>query len=283
MSDDPEQERLRAHRRAAAATDREPSDRTSNDTAVPGKQTQPERHVCLEHPPRKPSLLDDLLPRDRADLERRVAAAIARDQELVIGALPLGGTFVGPRGSYHDAIAVDRAEIAMRTLRAHSSSFGALAGTILRLRGASDVVIMQGAEAAAVVEAIVGAAVAPRAAAPPRAADPAKRDPTLIADLKRRSVPTFLDGSPNPEFDPNTPGHIAAHFKREQGRTGSDSPYRWRNPEGYQAQHPNGRPFAIFGEPPGTRLHWGTIEDNSKLQAKREFGQTPTIRPKPLP
>jgi len=104
----------------------------------------------------------------------------------------------------------------------------------------------------------------------------------LIADLKQRSVPSDRQGNPNPDFDPNTPKHIADHFKNEQRRTGSDSPGKWKNPPGYQAQHPNGRLFARHGEPPGTRLHWGTAADN-QLQKIREMGQTPRQPPKPLP
>lgn len=109
------------------------------------------------------------------------------------------------------------------------------------------------------------------------------RDLSLKDDLKLRSVPTFLDGSANPKFDPFTPSFIAGHFKFEQRRTGSDNPRDWLNPKGYDAQHPNGRPYAIYGEPPGTCLTWGTIEDNRKLQKPREFGQTPHLPEKPIP
>lgn len=109
------------------------------------------------------------------------------------------------------------------------------------------------------------------------------RDLSLKDDLKLRSVPTFLDGSSNPKFDPFTPSFIAGHFKFEQRRTGSDNPRDWLNPKGYDAQHPNGRPYAIYGEPPGTCLTWGTIEDNRKLQKPREFGQTPHLPEKPIP
>jgi hypothetical protein len=111
------------------------------------------------------------------------------------------------------------------------------------------------------------------------------RDRSLVDDLKLRSVHTLRDGSPNPEFDPFTPRFIAGHFKSEQRRTGSDDPRAWKNPKGYAAQHPNGRPYAKYGEPPGTRLTWGTVEDNRDLQKPREFGQTPKLpdNPKRLP
>lgn len=111
------------------------------------------------------------------------------------------------------------------------------------------------------------------------------RDRSLVDDLKLRSVDTLRDGSPNPAFDPFTPSFIAGHFKSEQRRTGSDDPRTWRNPKGYAAQHPNGRPYARYGEPQGTRLTWGTVEDNRDLQKPREFGQTPHLpdNPKPLP
>jgi hypothetical protein len=108
------------------------------------------------------------------------------------------------------------------------------------------------------------------------------RNPALISQLKRRSVPTDKRGRPNPHFDPNTPGHIAAHFKREQARTNSDSPKQWRNPPGFEAQHPNGRPVAVHGEPPGTTLHWGTIRDH-KMQSAREEGKTPRPHVVPIP
>ena len=309
---------------------------------LPGKQTLveaelaraiplPRLDVCPEYPPRQPSLLDDLLPRDKADLERRMAIATVRANELVIGALPLGGVFMGKREHYRIAIEVDRAEIGMRTLTAHTTMLGAIAGSILRLRGAPDVTIMQGAEAGAVIEGVIGAlsrrgtaptltppkpitmtsepmVKAPAAKAPaptaPAAKAPAAKTPTaqppaatavaatsssnrrssgLISDLKWRSVKTNLDGTPNPRFDPRTPSHIANHFKQEQIRTQSNSPRKWKVPNGYQAQHPNGQLFADVGEPVGTRLHWGTVEDNRDLQKPREMGQTPHKQPKPLP
>jgi hypothetical protein len=271
--------------------------------------------VCPEYPPRQPSLLDDLLPRDKADLERRIAIATVRANELVIGALPLGGVFMGKREHYRVAIEVDRAEIGMRTLSAHTTVLGAIAGSILRLRGAPDVTIMQGAEAGAAIEGVIGAlsrgatarpptkspTIAAKAAAPKPPAPKAppkvtrtaaaaksssssnRRSSSLIDDLKWRSVRTNLDGSPNPRFDPKTASHIANHFKQEQIRTQSNSPRKWKVPNGYQAQHPNGQLFAEVGEPAGTRLHWGTVEDNRDLQKPREMGQTPHLPPKPLP
>ena len=313
------------------ATDAGSKTNGTSHAPLPGKQTLVEAElaraiplarldVCPEYPPRQPSLLDDLLPRDKADLERRIAIATVRANELVIGALPLGGVFMGKREHYRIAIEVDRAEIGMRTLSAHTTVLGAIAGSILRLRGAPDVTIMQGAEAGAAIEGVIGALSRGVAARPPtgrsgsRAAASAatkpaskkrpsnatrppparplpapaniagqRRSRSLVDDLKRRSVHTKLDGSPNPKFDPRTPSHIAHHFKREQMRTKSNSPRRWNNPEGYEAQHPNGRPFARYGEPPGTRLHWGTIEDNGNLQGPREMGKVPHTPPKPLP
>lgn len=109
------------------------------------------------------------------------------------------------------------------------------------------------------------------------------RDKTLVDDLKLRSVPTLRNGEPNPAFDPFTPSFIGGHFKSEQRRTGSDDPRDWRNPKGYEAQHPNGRPWAKYGEPPGTTLTWGTIHDNRALQKPREFNQKMNAKPKPLP
>jgi hypothetical protein len=109
------------------------------------------------------------------------------------------------------------------------------------------------------------------------------RDKTLVDDLKLRSVPTLRDGNKNPEFDSFTPSFIAGHFTSEQRRTGSDDPRDWRAPKGYEAQHPNGRPWAKYGEPPGTKLTWGTIHDNRSLQKPREFKQNMNAKPKPLP
>jgi hypothetical protein len=306
----------------------------TSQALLPGKQTLveaelaraiplPRLDVCPEYPPRQPSLLDDLLPRDKADLERRMAIATVRANELVIGALPLGGVFLGKREHYRIAIEVDRAEIGMRTLTAHTTMLGAIAGSILRLRGAPDVTIMQGAEAGAVIEGVIGAlsrrGTSPGVTPPKRftmtSEPPVKKEPTataaaakaptapapaatgaakssssnggrsssLISDLKWRSVRTNLDGTPNPRFDPKTPSHIANHFKQEQIRTQSNSPGKWRVPKGYQAQHPNGQLFSEVGEPVGTRLHWGTVEDNRDLQKPREMGQTPHKPPKPLP
>jgi hypothetical protein len=110
-----------------------------------------------------------------------------------------------------------------------------------------------------------------------------KRKQKLVTDLKRRSVPTRLDGSGNPGFDIETPSHIVDHFKAEQARTQSNNPKKWNNPPGYDAQHPNGRRFADYGEPKNTRLHWGTVEDNRELQGVREGGGAPNVQPKPIP
>lgn len=161
----------------------------SSHAPLPGKQTRVKAEipraipltrldVCPEYPPRQPSLLDDLLPRDKADLERRIAIATVRANELVIGALPLGGVFLGKREHYRIAIEVDRAEIGLRTLSAHTTVLGAIAGSILRLRGAPDVTIMQGAEAGAAIEGVIGA-LARRGSAPAPGKTPHKKPKPL--------------------------------------------------------------------------------------------------------
>ncbi|MEO8553152.1 MAG: hypothetical protein ABI678_24435 [Kofleriaceae bacterium] len=109
-----------------------------------------------------------------------------------------------------------------------------------------------------------------------------RRNEGLKTELKRRSVTTQLDGTDNLDFDVNTPMHIVEHFKAEQERTQSNDASKWRNPPGYEGQHPNGRPYWEYGEPAGTKLHWGTAADNS-IQNTRELGKTPRKPAKPLP
>lgn len=152
-------------------------------TPVPLTKKTKRSDVCFEHaPPRPPSLLDDLLPPSREEALRRIAAAIARDQELVIGALPLGGVYVGSRGNYRHAVGVDNFEIQTRTLAAMTTMTGAVSATVLRLRGADDITIMQGAETSAAIEYALGALTSAgggKRAPPPRTA-PVKQAPHVV-------------------------------------------------------------------------------------------------------
>lgn len=328
-------------------------------------ENAPEMLARFRERPR--TYLDDLLPpRDPAALKQQLAERAARDHELVIGELPLGGWLVGRRKDFDQIARHEQTQITLRTIDATRSTVaGTVATTIATALGNSPTVVMRKAEAAAAIEGIVTAigkaaknqppprsdretardapleqaahrstAPAPNAPtrnapAPSPAPTPAKptpavsppdpehqrltlgrpargpqtpigpgtrvprsqrvaRDRSLVDELKLRSVPTKLDGTEHDDdikFDPFTPSFIAGHFKSEQRRTGSDNPRDWRNPPGYAAQHPNGRPYALYGEPPGTRLTWGTVEDNRDLQKPRELGQTPSLpdRGKPLP
>lgn len=76
-----------------------------------------------------------------------------------------------------------------------------------------------------------------------------RRSKKPLADLKRHSID-----------DPKLPNHIRGWLRNEQRRTGSKSPYKWRNPPGYEGGHPHGKPFVTHGDEGG--LAWQLAKDN---------------------
>lgn len=109
--------------------------------------------------------------------------------------------------------------------------------------------------------------------------EPPIRSRRPVADLKRRSAPPGTGKNSGADAW-KTSRSIQGWLKNEARRTGSASPYKWRNPPGLEGGHPQPRPFKTHGDTGGP-LKWENRLDNDikgkLVEGHRTFSHNPNL------